>query len=37
MILKLSPIDSPDVGKPEKHPQHMPEVLRKNLEAQELL
>ena len=29
VILKLSPLDSPDVGGPEKYPQHMPEVLRK--------
>ena len=29
MILKLSPLDSPDVGEPEKYPQHIPEVLRK--------
>ena len=26
MILKLSSIDSPDVGEFEKYPQHMPEV-----------
>ena len=37
MILKLSPLDSPDVGEPEKYPQHMPEVqyLQNDLEAQE--
>ena len=29
MILKLSPLDSPDDGETEKYPQHMPEVLRK--------
>ena len=34
MILKLSPLDSPDVGEPEKYPQHMPEVLRKRFRAE---
>ena len=37
MILKLLPIDSPDVGESEKYPQHMPEALQNGLEAQELL
>ena len=39
MILKLSPIDSPDVGEAIKYPQHIRGVLylENDLEAQELL
>ena len=34
---QLLPIDSPDVGEPEKYPQLMLEVHTNDLEAQELL
>ena len=38
MILKLSPLDSPDVGAPDKYTQHIcQKYLENDLEAQELL
>jgi len=37
MILKLSPLDRPDVGGPEKYPQHSLKYLENHSEAQEVL